>query len=78
MSWEGQTRLMTHFITLNVELQPSAQRLHDRILAELQKQGEPLRWTIVSVDQVRQIVSIEAVITTSTEFLIPDAAIRAV
>lgn len=74
MIWGGQT----HFITLEVELQPSAQRLHDRILAELQKQGNPLRWAIVAVDSERNVACIEAVITTPTEFLIPGAVVRTV
>jgi hypothetical protein len=70
--------MQTHFITLEVALQPSAQRLHDRILAELQQQGEPLRWAIVAVDRERNIACIEAVITTPTEFLIPHTAVKTV
>jgi hypothetical protein len=68
----------THFITLEVKLQDSPSQLHQAILTELQQQGEPLRWAIVSVDQKRQVVSVEAVITTPTEFLLPDTAVKLV
>jgi hypothetical protein len=70
--------MQTHFITLEVELQPSAQSLQAQILAQLRRQGEPLRWAIVAVDRERNIACIEAVITTPTEFLIPGAVVRTV
>lgn len=70
--------MQTHFITLEVELQPSAQRLHELILAELRKQGEPLRWAIVAVNREQNVACIEAVITTPTEFLVPGAVVRTV
>ncbi|WP_416674003.1 hypothetical protein [Egbenema bharatensis] len=68
----------THFITLEVELQDSLARLHQGILTELQRQGEPLRWAITHVNPERRMVSVEAVITTPTEFLLPDKAVKRV
>jgi len=69
--------MVTHFITVEIELQ-SAAHLHRAIIAELQKQGEPLRWAIVSIDTDRQKVQIEAVITTPTAFPVPPIAVRTV
>jgi hypothetical protein len=70
--------MQIHFITLEVELQPSTQRLHELVLAELRRQGEPLRWAITAIDPERQKAQIEAVVTTTTDLLIPGAAVRTV
>lgn len=69
--------MVTHFITFEVDLQ-AAVELHRSIMAELQKRGDPLRWAIVAIDVDRQKTVIEAVITTPTELLIPDASVRTV
>ena len=69
--------MLTHFLTVEVALQSSPSLLHQVILAELQKHGEPLRWAIVAVNDDRQTVTLEAVLT-AHEFLIPEAAVRTV
>ncbi|TVP58547.1 MAG: hypothetical protein EA343_21230 [Nodularia sp. (in: Bacteria)] len=59
--------MTTHFITAEVDLQETPTELEKAIEAELQKQGEPLRWAITSVDEAQQTVGVEAVVTTSAE-----------
>ncbi|NJO43611.1 MAG: hypothetical protein HC769_13870 [Cyanobacteria bacterium CRU_2_1] len=63
--------MVIHFITLELDRLSSPEELHRSIVAELQKWGDPLRWAITAVDPDRQTVHIEAVITSSSEFLIP-------
>jgi SepF-like predicted cell division protein (DUF552 family) len=70
--------MVTHFITVEIALLPSASELHRTILAELQTWGEPLRWAIAAIDVERQTVQVEAVITTPTELLIPNSAVRTI
>ncbi|HEY9846747.1 MAG TPA: hypothetical protein V6D03_11190 [Candidatus Caenarcaniphilales bacterium] len=54
--------MTTHFITAEVELQTSPMKTHQAIEAELQKQGEPLRWAVTHVDANK--AHVEAVVTT--------------
>ena len=56
--------MTTHFITAEIDLQETPAELQKAIEAELQKQGEPLRWAITSVDVEQQKACVEAVITT--------------
>lgn len=55
--------MTTHFITAEIELQETPAQLHKEVEAQLQKQGEPLRWAITSVDMERQKATVEAVVT---------------
>lgn len=55
--------MTTNFISLEIDLQATPTQLHSHIEAELQKQGEPLRWAITHVDVERQKAIVEAVIT---------------
>ncbi len=55
--------MTTHFITAEVDLQATPTELETAITAELQKQGEPLRWAITSVDETQQKATVEAVVT---------------
>ncbi|WYL99364.1 MAG: hypothetical protein ACSI46_02745 [Gloeotrichia echinulata DVL01] len=55
--------MTTHFITAEIDLQETPTELQQAIEAELQKQGEPLRWAITSVDDQQQIATVEAVVT---------------
>lgn len=70
--------MVTHFITFEVNLQLSTRDLHHSIVTRLQQQGEPLRWAITAVDGDCQTVSIEAVILTPTNLLIPNASVRTI
>ncbi len=54
--------MTTHFITVEIELESSV-NLADRIELLLAEQGEPLRWAIASVDVVKRMAYIEAVVT---------------
>ena len=51
--------MTTHFITAEIDLPETAEELHAAIEAELQKQGEPLRWAVTDVDVARQKATIE-------------------
>ena len=55
--------MTTHFITAEIDLQETPAELHQAIEAELQKQGEPLRWAVTSVDVEQQKAVVEAVVT---------------
>lgn len=55
--------MTTHFITAEIDLQETPQKLQQEIETELQKRGEPLRWSITKVDLVKQKAAIEAIIT---------------
>jgi hypothetical protein len=57
--------MTTHFITAEIDLQETPTQLHKEIEAQLQKQGEPLRWAITNVDVERQKATVEAVVTTT-------------
>lgn len=55
--------MTTHFITAEIDLQENPAQLQKEIEAELEKQGEPLRWAITKVDREQQKVQIEGIIT---------------
>ncbi|MCC5641900.1 hypothetical protein LC607_02760 [Nostoc sp. CHAB 5824] len=56
--------MTTHFITAEIDLQETPAELLQVIETELNKQGEPLRWAITSVDVEEQKAIVEAVVTT--------------
>ncbi|MBD2314975.1 hypothetical protein H6G20_25230 [Desertifilum sp. FACHB-1129] len=55
--------MTTHFISAEMDLQETPAQLQAEIEAELAKRGEPLRWAITEVDEERQKVRVEAVVT---------------
>lgn len=55
--------MTTHFIAAEIDLQENTQELQQKIEAELAKQGEPLRWAITKIDQSKQKVAVEAIVT---------------
>ncbi|MGQ4650223.1 hypothetical protein [Lyngbya aestuarii] len=55
--------MTTHFITAEIDLQESPVQLQKEIEAELQKQGEPLRWAVTNVDTQKQTAQVEAIVT---------------
>lgn len=57
--------MTTHFITAEIDLQETPNKLHQAVEAELKKRGEPLRWAVTSVDKDRQKAHVEAVATRS-------------
>jgi NAD-dependent SIR2 family protein deacetylase len=59
--------MTTHFITAEIDLQASPAELHQEIVAELEKRGEPLRWAVTNVDVQEQKATVEAIVTTTTE-----------
>lgn len=57
------TRAMTtHFITAEI---PLPAQLPQAIEQELHRQGQPLRWAITEVNQTKQTLKVEAVVTRS-------------
>jgi hypothetical protein len=60
----GFTKMTTHFITAEIDLQETPAELLEVIETELKKQGEPLRWAVTSVDVEEQKATVEAVVTT--------------
>ncbi|MEH1790180.1 hypothetical protein [Nostoc sp.] len=59
--------MTTHFITAEIDLQETPAELLEVIETELNKQGEPLRWAVTSVDVDEQKATVEAVVTKSAE-----------
>lgn len=59
--------MITRFITAEIPLQFSPAEMQRAIAAELQKQGEPLRWAITAIDPERCTVRIEAVVTLNSD-----------
>lgn len=68
--------MTTHFITAEVDLQETAEELHDAIQAELEKQGEPLRWAVTDVDVERQKAMVEGFVLIEAQFP-PEALVTA-
>jgi len=62
----GLTAMTTHFISAEIDIQETPTELQQAIEAELQKQGEPLRWAITAVDDEQQKATVEAVVTTAS------------
>ncbi|NES22526.1 MAG: hypothetical protein F6K41_27305 [Symploca sp. SIO3E6] len=54
--------MTTHFITAEIDLQESPTQLHQEIEAQLQEQGEPLRWAVTAVDTQQQKAQVEAIV----------------
>lgn len=66
--------MTTHFITAEVDLPNTADELHTVIHAELQKQGEPLRWAVTDVDVTRQKALVEGyVVVEATPLNVPSS-----
>lgn len=59
--------MTTHFITTEIDLQETPAAMHSKIEAELQKQGQPLRWAVTNIDVKRQKATVEAVVTLELE-----------
>lgn len=59
--------MTTHFITAEIDLQETPVQLQQKIEAELQKRGEPLRWAVTRVDSNRQIAQVEAIVTVESD-----------
>lgn len=55
--------MTTHFITAEIDLQDNPVELQKAIAEELQKRGEPLRWSITNVDLEKQKAQVEAIVT---------------
>jgi hypothetical protein len=55
--------MTTHFITAEIDLQDNPVELQKAIAQELQKRGEPLRWSITSIDREKQKAQVEAIVT---------------
>lgn len=54
--------MTTHFITAEIDLQESPNKLQQEIETELQKRGEPLRWAVTAIDREQQKAKIEAIV----------------
>ncbi|MDB9311848.1 hypothetical protein PN462_01950 [Spirulina sp. CS-785/01] len=56
--------MTTHFITAEIDVQEDPKQLNQEIQQELEKRGEPLRWSVTEVDQQTQTAKVEAIVTT--------------
>ncbi|MDJ0714004.1 MAG: hypothetical protein QNJ54_07265 [Prochloraceae cyanobacterium] len=55
--------MTTHFITAEIDLKQTPAQLQQSIEQELNKKGEPLRWSIALVDARKQKAVVEAIVT---------------
>ncbi len=55
--------MTTHFITAEIDLQECPVAMHQAIEAELQKQGQPLRWAVTDVNVEQQKAYVDAIVT---------------
>ncbi len=55
--------MITHFISVEIDLQEDNAQLQKSVETELHKYGEPLRWAITAVDSQSRKVTLEAVVT---------------
>ncbi len=58
--------MVTHLVTVEIPLQESPPVMQQVIEAALARQGIPLRWAVTAVDLERQLVLVEAIVTTET------------
>ena len=54
--------MTTHFITAEIDLKQTPAQLQQSIEQELNKKGEPLRWSIALVDDRQQKAVVEAIV----------------
>lgn len=59
--------MTTHFITAEIDLQENPAQLQQEIEAELSKRGEPLRWAVTKVNEDKQTVQVEAIVTAASD-----------
>ena len=55
--------MTTHFITAEIDLQETPIQLQQEIEANLEQEGEPLRWAVTNVDKDKQTATVEAIVT---------------
>jgi hypothetical protein len=55
--------MTTHFITAEIDLKETPAKLQQEIEAQLEKQGQPLRWAITEVKEEEQKAVVEAIVT---------------
>ncbi|WP_373479586.1 hypothetical protein [Geminocystis sp.] len=55
--------MTTHFIAAEIDLQQNPLKLKQDIENKLTSSGKPLRWAITDVDQSKQKVKVEAIVT---------------
>lgn len=56
--------MTTHFISAEIDLTDNPAELPQKVEAELQSRGEPLRWAIAAVNATQKTAKVEAVVTT--------------
>jgi hypothetical protein len=56
--------MTTHFITAEIDLQKTPIKLKEEIEIELEKRGQPLRWSITRVEKEQKKAHVEAIVTT--------------
>lgn len=54
--------MTTHFIEAEIDLQATPVKLKQEIEKELQKKGQPLRWSIASVKSEENKAVVEAIV----------------
>jgi hypothetical protein len=56
----GATQMVTQFITVEIDFKDLNTSLHNAIEAQLQTQGEPLRWAVTAIHE--GVAQVEAVV----------------
>ena len=55
--------MTTHFISAEIDLQANSVKVQQEIEKELNKEGKPLRWAISEVDESKNKIKVEAIVT---------------
>ncbi|BAQ62082.1 hypothetical protein GM3708_2488 [Geminocystis sp. NIES-3708] len=55
--------MTTHFITAEIDLQENPLKLKKDIEEKLNQEGKPLRWAITNIDDNKQKLKVEAIVT---------------
>ncbi len=59
--------MTTHFISAEIDLQETPAKLQQEIETELEKRGQPLRWSIAAVKEREKKAVVEAIVTKDSE-----------
>ena len=55
--------MTTHFIAAEIDLKANPVKVKQEIEKKLNEEGKPLRWAITEVDEVKQKIQVEAIVT---------------
>jgi hypothetical protein len=55
--------MTTHFINAEIDLKANPLKVKQEIEQKLAQEGKPLRWAVTKVDEEKQKIEVEAIVT---------------